>query len=165
MRDESFAWTRPGRADKRRSMQFPRVAGFWAVAGWLADLASAARLLTRLPLGRGPAPGDGTAGSHPARCYPLIGAAIGAFAGLAYALAISLALPPFAAAIIALAFAILVTGGRHEDGLADVADGFGGGHDKARKLAIMSDSRIGTYGVLALALEIGRAHVRTPDTH
>src|SRR3546814_9783083 len=65
---------------------------------------------------------------------------------------LSLALPPFAAAIIALAFAILVTGGLHEDGLADVADGFGGGHDKARKLAIMRDSRIGTYGVLALAL-------------
>src|SRR3546814_6586134 len=76
---------------------------------------------------------------------------------------LSLALPPFAAAIIALAFAILVTGGLHEDGLADVADGFGGGHDKARKLAIMRDSRIGTYGVLALALvpaEIGRAACR-----
>ncbi|MGF1592330.1 MAG: adenosylcobinamide-GDP ribazoletransferase [Kiloniellaceae bacterium] len=130
--------------------------GFWSPRGWRGDFAAAARLLTRLPLGTaggGPAepPGDPSAG-HPARCYPLVGAGIGALAALAYGLAAWLALPPFAAALAALATAILVTGALHEDGLADVADGFGGGRDAARKLAIMRDSRIGTYGVLALAL-------------
>jgi adenosylcobinamide-GDP ribazoletransferase len=47
---------------------------------------------------------------------------------------------------------VLVTGALHEDGLADVADGFGGGHTREEKLAIMRDSRIGTYGASALAL-------------
>jgi adenosylcobinamide-GDP ribazoletransferase len=133
-------------------MQMPTFPGFWVPAGWLADLASAARLLTRLPLGRDPAPSGEAAASHPARCYPLVGAAVGLLAGLAYALGAWLALPPFAAALLALAAAMLATGALHEDGLADVADGFGGGRDPQRKLAIMRDSRIGSYGVLALAL-------------
>ena len=51
--------------------------------------------------------------------------------------------------------AVLVTGGLHEDGLADLADGFGGGRDAAQKLAIMRDSRIGSYGTLALIFAIG----------
>jgi adenosylcobinamide-GDP ribazoletransferase len=130
-------------------------AGFWSPRGWRDDFASAARLLTRLPIGAaaGPVVTPGVpSASHPARCYPVVGAGIGALAALAYGVAIWLALPPFAAALTALAAAILVTGALHEDGLADVADGFGGGRDAAHKLAIMRDSRIGTYGVLALAL-------------
>src|SRR5690606_33378218 len=73
-------------------------------------------------------------------------------AGLAYLLAIWLALRPFAADLTALTTSLLVTGALHEDSLADVADGFGGGRDRVRKLAIMRDSRIGSYGVLALVL-------------
>ena len=56
---------------------------------------------------------------------------------------------------LAVAVGILVTGGLHEDGLADLADGFGGGRDRARKLEIMRDSRIGSYGTLALILTVG----------
>src|SRR5512138_699257 len=137
-------------------MGFPGGSGFWSARGWLADLAAAARLLTRLPVAEAGAPGDPSgpdpAGSHPARCYPLVGAAVGLAAGLAYAVAAWLALPAFAAAIVALATAMLLTGALHEDGLADVADGFGGGSGRERKLAIMRDSRIGSYGVLALVL-------------
>lgn len=136
-------------------MALPLSHGFWAPAAWLGDLASAARLLTRLPLGDAAARAEGPQASHPARCYPLVGIAIGGLAGLAYALAAWLALPPFAAALAALATAMLATGALHEDGLADVADGFGGGHGRERKLAIMRDSRIGTYGVLALAVVVG----------
>lgn len=59
------------------------------------------------------------------------------------------------AIIIALITGVLLTGGLHEDGFADVCDGFGGGYDKARILAIMKDSHIGVYGVLGLLLLLG----------
>ena len=61
-------------------------------------------------------------------------------------------LPPLPAAALAVAATVAVTGALHEDGLADVADGFGGGATRERKLEIMRDSRIGTYGVCALIL-------------
>jgi adenosylcobinamide-GDP ribazoletransferase len=107
-------------------------------------------LMTRLPL-RGPHGGAARA----ARGYPLVGVVVGAFGAFGYWLANGLALPPLACAFVALAATILVTGGFHEDGLADVADGFGGGQDRADKLAIMRDSRIGSFGVLALLLGLG----------
>lgn len=59
------------------------------------------------------------------------------------------------ATLLAMATQILLTGALHEDGLADTADGFGGGRDQEHKLAIMRDSRIGTYGVIALLLAFG----------
>jgi adenosylcobinamide-GDP ribazoletransferase len=59
-------------------------------------------------------------------------------------------LPDLAAAALALGASALLTGGLHEDGLADVADGFGGGRDVAAKLEIMRDSRLGTFGALIL---------------
>jgi adenosylcobinamide-GDP ribazoletransferase len=63
-------------------------------------------------------------------------------------------LPPWPSAALSVAATLLVTGGLHEDGLADTADGFGGGGTRERKLDIMRDSRIGTYGVCALTLSI-----------
>ncbi len=132
-------------------MAFYLPASSWHPRAWRDDLLAAARLLTRLPLGRAAAAAPAAA-SHPARCYPLVGLVVGAVAAGVFALAAWLALPPFLAAALALGAAILATGALHEDGLADVADGFGGGHDRDRKLAIMRDSRIGTYGVLALGL-------------
>lgn len=65
-------------------------------------------------------------------------------------LAYALGLAPLLCAVLTIAATLLVTGALHEDGLADTADGFGGGTTRERKLAIMRDSRIGTYGVCAL---------------
>lgn len=62
---------------------------------------------------------------------------------------------PLLAALIALAVMTLMTGALHEDGLADAADGLGGGRDKDHALTIMKDSRIGSYGVVALVLSFG----------
>ena len=68
--------------------------------------------------------------------------------------------PRCLAAALALATGVLVTGALHEDGLADVADGFGGGSTREQRLEIMRDSRIGTYGTIALCLTfIGRAAI------
>ena len=61
---------------------------------------------------------------------------------------------PLLAASLAIAAQLLVTGAFHEDGLADVADGFGGGQDRASRLHIMTDSRLGTYGAAALFLSL-----------
>src|SRR5208282_3251017 len=80
---------------------------------------------------------------------PVAGAVVG-FAGvLALAAAEALGLPPLVGAAL-----VAATGALHEDGLADVADGFGGGATRERKLAIMRDSRIGAYGAVALVLAL-----------
>ena len=114
---------------------------------------AALQFLTRLPV-RTPAawPHHVLAASAPA--FPLIGALIGALGGLAFALASWLGLPPLLAALLAVAAQILVTGGLHEDGLADLADGFGGGRTRAEKLRIMRDPRLGSFGALALVLTL-----------
>lgn len=88
-----------------------------------------------------------------ARYYPLVGQVVGALSGLMLVFAAKAwggAVP----AVLALATGILATGAFHEDGLADTADGLGGGRDKAARLAIMKDSRIGAYGALALVLAV-----------
>ncbi|HEX4769097.1 MAG TPA: adenosylcobinamide-GDP ribazoletransferase [Lichenihabitans sp.] len=90
------------------------------------------------------------------RLAPLAGAVTG-LAG-AFTLLIGgavLGLPALVAATLAVVASVLATGGLHEDGLADVADGFGGGATAARKLEIMKDSRIGSFGALALILSVG----------
>lgn len=118
----------------------------------LAELQLAVMLLTRLPAGRmAQAPDIGTA----AWAFPLAGAAVGGITAAVLAAALAVGLAPAIAAGLALAAGVLATGGLHEDGLADVADGFGGGQDRARKLDIMRDSRIGSYGGLALILSLG----------
>ena len=114
----------------------------------LSDLAAAFSLLTRLPL-----PASHEAPSpRAAWAWPVAGAAVGALAALAASAALALSLPASVAAALALAAAALLTGGLHEDGLADTADGLMGGQTKERRLEIMKDSRIGSYGTLALLL-------------
>lgn len=119
----------------------------------IADFRLALGFLTRIPVSV-PAdlPPDALARSM--RLFPLIGALIGAATGAVYLLAAKV-LPGMPAALLAVAFGLLLTGALHEDGLADCADGFGGGRDKDAKLAIMRDSRIGAYGTLALILSVG----------
>jgi adenosylcobinamide-GDP ribazoletransferase len=116
---------------------------------WLDDLRTAAGFLTRLPM---PFP-DGAAPPNLARAqrlFPLVGAAIGLAVGLFCLGLRMIGLPDLAAAALAVGAGALLTGALHEDGLADVADGFGGGRDKEGKLEIMRDSRLGTYGALIL---------------
>ena len=85
---------------------------------------------------------------------PIAGALIGALGAIALGLAVLLDLPPFLGAAFAVATLALATGALHEDGLADVADGFGGGPTRESKLAIMRDSRIGAFGTVALILSL-----------
>jgi adenosylcobinamide-GDP ribazoletransferase len=114
----------------------------------LADLRAAFTLLTRLPVGTGGPP-------DLARCvwaFPIVGLVVNGAGGLVYWAAHTAGVPPLLAAAWTLAGTVILTGGLHEDGLADTADGFGGGATSARKLEIMRDSRIGSYGASALIL-------------
>ncbi|MES2718621.1 MAG: adenosylcobinamide-GDP ribazoletransferase [Pseudomonadota bacterium] len=88
------------------------------------------------------------------RHFPLVGAGVGAF-GAAVLLAALQAWPPLVAVGLAMAATVWLTGGFHEDGLADTCDGLGGAVDRARALAIMKDSRLGSYGALGLVLTLG----------
>ena len=109
-------------------------------------------LLTRLPCG--PLPQSLIPTGQTAWAFPLVGLLIGGATGLVF-LAAALVLPPLLAAFLSVLGGVLLTGGLHEDGLADVADGFGGGLTRETRLEIMRDSRVGTYGVLALVISIG----------
>ena len=122
----------------------------WTPARIGADLAACLGFFTRLPAGRF---GFGEVNFADALwAAPVAGAVVGVAAGTAFAIAAWLGLPPTLAALVALAAAILVTGSLHEDGVADIADGFGGGNTRERKLDIMKDSRNGTFGVVALVM-------------
>ncbi|MCB9959494.1 MAG: adenosylcobinamide-GDP ribazoletransferase [Rhodospirillaceae bacterium] len=119
----------------------------------LRDLQAATVFLTRLPV---PWPTDAPADqiARAAAQFPAVGAALGAAAGLfGWGLA-GLGAPLWLAAGLAIAALVAATGGLHEDGLADLADGLGGGTSREAKLAIMRDSRVGTYGALALAFSL-----------
>ena len=88
-----------------------------------------------------------------ARYLPLVGMLVGAIA--AAVLYLSAQVLPLSLAVgLSMVAGILVTGAFHEDGLSDFADGFGGGHTKEKMLAIMKDSRVGAYGVIALVLAL-----------
>jgi len=119
----------------------------------LDDFMLATSVLTRLPVGAAPAAeGDVAAAGW---AFPLVGAGIGALSALAYFLAQALGLSIAVAALLAVGAAVAVTGAFHEDGLADTVDGFGGGRTRETKLAIMRDSRHGTFGILALVASVG----------
>lgn len=87
--------------------------------------------------------------------FPLIGALVGLVTGATYYVSVTLGLSAVIAAWIALALQVALTGALHEDGLADTADALGPHRTREEKLAIMNDSRIGTYGVVALILSLG----------
>lgn len=125
----------------------------WAT-GWRDDVLASGSFLTRLPLDR-LAPLESGLLARSMRAFPLIGVVVGLIGWAVFAIAARLGLPAMAVALITLAATVLVTGGLHEDGLADTADGFGGGSDSERKLAIMWDSRSGAYGVMALIFSLG----------
>ena len=121
-------------------------------AGWPGDIIVAGAFLTRLPFRPAAGAGFGDLAAA-ARAFPLIGLGVGAIAGAAVAAAAASALAPLPAALIGLGVAAWLTGALHEDGLADFADAMGGG-TRERRLAIMRDSRIGSFGVLALIFAV-----------
>lgn len=123
----------------------------------LAEAQTALMLLTRLPAGRlRDVPPMGAA----VWAYPLAGVAMGAL--MAAALWVTAGLPPLAGALIAVAVGMVATGALHEDGLADLADSFGG-QTRERRLEIMKDSRVGSFGVLALIVAVGLKVVLIAD--
>jgi adenosylcobinamide-GDP ribazoletransferase len=116
----------------------------------LRDFLAAQGFFTRLPV---PQWVGGSTESLPRVAYywPLLGIVVGLIGAAVTELA-AWVLPLSLAVLLGMAATLLATGALHEDGLADSADGFGGGWDKARVLAIMKDSRIGSYGAIALGL-------------
>lgn len=121
---------------------------------YLQDIAVAMVLLTRLPIPALPKHAFDRQ-ARAAWAFPLVGLVVALIAGGVGVGLLSLGLPAAASAGILLAVQITLTGAMHEDGLADSVDGLWGGFDRERRLEIMKDSAIGTYGVLALILSVG----------
>lgn len=123
--------------------------GFRPVAWVLVSM----RFLTRLPV-----PFVRTLDAPPLHqsmaMFPVVGALIGAISAAALVLSNLSGLPDLFSAAFALGVAAILTGALHEDGLADVADAFGGGKTREHRLDILRDSRIGAYGTLALCLTL-----------
>lgn len=117
-----------------------------------SELAAAFILLTRVRLP------STTAEAVPiARCVwalPIVGAVAGALGAATYYACSLTGIPSAVSAVWSLAVMVLFTGALHEDGLADTADGLGGGRSRERKLEIMRDSRIGNFGAIALVLSL-----------
>jgi adenosylcobinamide-GDP ribazoletransferase len=121
-------------------------------ADWLQALGEAAALFTRLPVGSG-VPRYRPADTLPA--WPVAGLAIGLGAGIDIAVARWLGAGPLLAAAVGLLTAVVLSGALHEDGLADTADALGSsGTDRARRLEILRDSRIGAFGALAIGFSL-----------
>ena len=116
------------------------------------DFRTAASILTRIPM-----PHQESDTARPLAssywAFPLIGVVVAGIAALPAMILYSFSIPATVLAAVMLAIAAVVTGGLHEDGLADLADSFGGGDSESR-LHIMRDSRIGAFGVLALIFTI-----------
>jgi adenosylcobinamide-GDP ribazoletransferase len=117
-----------------------------------ADLVAAFGLLTRLPLPRATASSSTGASVW---AWPVVGLVVGAIGAAAYALGGRCHLSPWIGGMLAVLAMVIATGGFHEDGLADTADGIGGGATPERRLLIMKDSRIGSFGALALIASVG----------
>ena len=119
----------------------------------LAELQLAFMLLTRLPAGKLTSHVPELADARWA--FPIVGYIVGGIIAASYIILSLLLLPSFVAAILAITAGLFSTGAIHEDGLADCADGFGGGQNMEKKLAIMRDSAIGSYGTLSLIIIMG----------
>lgn len=111
-------------------------------------LLTALMFFTRIPV-TGDVPYSQIAQRQALKFFPVIGWLVGAVGALVFYLA-QLWLPPSVAVVLGIVAMLLTTGAMHEDGLADSIDGFGGGHDAERVLAIMKDSHLGSFGAIAL---------------
>ncbi|MGQ0610732.1 MAG: adenosylcobinamide-GDP ribazoletransferase [Paracoccaceae bacterium] len=116
-------------------------------------LVLALQFLTRLPVSSEAEYSEAAMRQSPG-WYPAVGIVVGGLSALVFALS-ALVLPQAMAALLAVGAGLLVTGALHEDGLADLCDGLGGGRgDRARALEIMRDSRIGAFGALGLVMAL-----------
>lgn len=116
-------------------------------------LRAAVMFFTRLPLPSSP-DWDPADLQRSAAYFPLVGWLVGAVAALAWWLAARV-WPPAVASGVSLAATLLLTGALHEDGWADVCDGFGGGTSRDRVLEIMRDSRVGAFGAIGVVVMLG----------
>jgi adenosylcobinamide-GDP ribazoletransferase len=112
-----------------------------------ADTMAALSFFSRLPVS---APAGSFDMHQVAGAWPAAGFLLALLPAVLFELLRAADFPAPVAALAALAGLALLTGALHEDGLSDTADGFGGGHTRDEKLAIMRDSRLGTFGALAL---------------
>lgn len=112
----------------------------------------ALQFLTRVPLALRTAPSAGDLRWAPAY-YSVVGLLIGGGAAAVYRASVAI-LPSSVSTLLALLFLVAITGALHEDGLADCADGFGAARERERILEIMRDSRIGTFGALAVVFAV-----------
>lgn len=115
------------------------------------EVAVAFQFLTRIPLPSIAFEPDSLA--RAIKFFPIVGLAVGSGAVLVQRLLLS-HLSRSLVALVVLVYLVLITGCLHEDGLADIADGFGGGWNREQILVILKDSRIGVYGAAALALSL-----------
>jgi adenosylcobinamide-GDP ribazoletransferase len=115
------------------------------------ELLVALQFLTRLPISRIPYQPDSL--SRSAKFFPVVGLGIGFGASLLQHI-LTPHLDRALVALLVLTFLVLITGGLHEDALADTADAIGGGWNREQVLTILRDSRIGTFGALALVLSV-----------
>ena len=118
-----------------------------------SEFINALRFMTIIPV---PSSELATAPDWLSRCakyFPAVGICVGLVSSVVWLTAAAI-WGPLIAALLAVAASIVITGALHEDGLADTADGLGGGRSVEKRLAIMKDSRIGAYGALALALGV-----------
>jgi adenosylcobinamide-GDP ribazoletransferase len=122
------------------------------IGTYAADIARAAAFLSRIPMPKSVFTGFDGKLSRVARAFPVAGALIGLLPALVLLVMLCLRADRLMSALVALAVQAIVSGALHEDGLADCADGIGGGRDREHRLSIMKDSRIGTYGAIALIL-------------
>lgn len=113
---------------------------------------AAVRFFTRIPI-PDRVPHSAESLNHAARYFPAVGLLVGAVSAIAFLIAI-LFVPSSVAVLIAMGSSIYLTGAFHEDGLSDMTDGLGGGWEKMRILEIMKDSRVGSYGVIAISMAL-----------
>ena len=116
----------------------------------MKELAAAVTFLTRIPL---LVRGEWSLLARAVVWFPVIGAGIGLLVAAVYAVALEIT-PPLLAATLAVTVGIIVTGALHEDGLADTVDAFASSHTRERRLEILGDPRVGTFGSLALILSV-----------
>ncbi len=119
---------------------------------FLRNIAVACGFLSRIPVSARLHEGFDGRIAKIAHAFPAAGFLIALPGAALLWLLLSLGADPLLAALLALGLQTLATGALHEDGLADCADGFGGGRTRERVLEIMRDSRIGSYGTIAIAL-------------